>query len=274
MLFHPDFDEQSVLMMNIPECTALRLELLDRSGHRSKWECPRRTADGLYETDLRRFAGAAHIAGECRLIAVAVGPNDALARFMVAQIRPAGTCLDIRIEDGALVFHGLRIVDNLAAYIWWETAPWIAARELPVMDIRTPLPREFIKAGNLYVQLHIADMWVHHEPPTWPDESAFKVEQPGWRHDRNNGRERLSKYLALGGHAPTSEKTMPEIWTVLARVLDASEDVRAAQMRRDLLHVVSENPRTALETLGNSTIPISDLPSLIIHAELARRAFS
>lgn len=272
LLFHPELDEQSVLMVDIPGCTALRLELVTESGSRVKWDCPRRSIDSIYQSDLRRFADAARSTGVCDLTAVAVGADCRLARFVVAKIRPAGTCTSVRIDEGELVFDELRIVDGLAAYIWWATAPWATPCEIPVSATRVHMPRELAKAGDLYVQLYVEDMWVRQDPPTAPGETAFKVKQSGWRRDRNNGRERLSKFLAQGGRAPTSEKTMPEIWTVLAR-LDTSVDVHAAQMQRDLLHVVSENPRIAMATLGNSTIPALEIPSHVIHTELARKSF-
>lgn len=217
VLFHADLDDQSVLVLNVPGCVALRLDLIDKAGASIKWNCPRKTVDGHFEADLRVFTNSARVAGDCVLAAVAVAEDQRIARFTVAQIRPIGSCQEVRVEDGQLVFDGLRIVDDLAAYIWWSTAPWAGAREVAVTDTRIPLPREFSGAGNLYVQLHISDPWVLDEPPEWPDGPVFEVEQPGYRRDRNKNRERLSKYLVQGGRPPTSVQIMPEIWTVLAR---------------------------------------------------------
>jgi len=274
VLLQQDLDETPDLVLSVPGCNALRLELVDVGGRRLKWTCPKNTPDGHFTTDLRAFADVARVARECRLTAVAVSEEQELARFQIALVRPAGTCHEVRLDDGYLVFEGLRIVDNLSAYIWWISAPWATPLEISVTETRMALPKECIKAGDLYVQLFVADPWAHCEAPAWPNGTAFRVEQPGYRRDRHNGRERLSKYLVNGGHAPTSEATMPEIWAVLARTLDDDvENVRAAQMRRDLLHVVSANPRTALETLGNSTILVTQLPSLVVWTELASKSF-
>ncbi|MFZ2528254.1 MAG: hypothetical protein WAX14_11460 [Rhodococcus sp. (in: high G+C Gram-positive bacteria)] len=274
VLLQQDLDETPDLVLSVPGCDALRLDLVDGGGRRLKWTCPRKTQDGHFATDLRAFADVARVARECRLTAVAVSEEQQLARFQIALIRPAGTCHEVRLEDGYLIFEGLRIVDNLSAHIWWISAPWARPLEISVTETKMALPKECIKAGDLYVQLFVADPWVHYEAPAWPDGTAFRVAQPGYRRDRHNGRERLSKYLVNGGHAPTSEATMPEIWAVLARTFDDDvENVRTAQMRRDLLHVVSDNPRTALETLGNSTIPVAQLPALVVWTELASKSF-
>ncbi|MFZ3391682.1 hypothetical protein TVH25_00270 [Rhodococcus sp. 7Tela_A2] len=274
MLFHADLDEQSLLVLSVPGCSALRLELVGRDSTALKWYCPRRTGDGHFEADLRVFTDVARRAGDCVLTAVAVSEDQKIVRFTAAQIRPVGSCREIRIEDESMVFDGLRVVDNLVANVWWSTAPWAGAREIPVTDVVVPLPKDLIAAGKLLVQLRVSDPWVLDEPPQWPDNRVFEIDQAGYRRDRNKNRERLSKYLAQGGgHPPRSPQVMPEIWTVLARTLHDPGDVLQGQMRRELLRVVSENPRTALESLGNSTIPTSRLPSLVVHTELARQNY-
>lgn len=274
VLFHADLDEQSLLALKVPGCTALRLELRDGGGDRLKWICPRRTADGHFEADLRVFTDAARKTGDCTLTAVAVSEDQRVARLSVAQIRPVGSCREVRVENDQMVFEGLRVVDNLVADVWWATAPWAGARETPVTDTRVPLPKELAAAGDLYVQLRVSDPWVHTESAVWPDGPVFEVEQAGYKRDRNKNRERLSRYLAEGGHPPRSPQVMPEIWTVLARTLNDPRDVLQSQRRRELLRVVSENPRSALESLGNSTIPASQLPALVIRTELARQSYS
>ncbi|MEE2032316.1 hypothetical protein Q8814_09385 [Rhodococcus sp. CC-R104] len=273
VLFHADLDEQSLLALKVPGCTALRLELRDQDGVSLKWNCPRRTTDGHFEADLRVFTDAARKVGDCVLAAVAVSEDQRIARFTVAQIRPIGSCREIRIEDGHMVFDGLRVVDNLVANVWWSTAPWAGPRETSVDDVRIRLPKELAESGKLYVQLRVSDPWVCDDAPEWPDGPVFEVEQRGYKRDRNKNRERLSKYLAQGGHPPRNPQVMPEIWAVLARTLNDPEDVLQGQMRRELLRVVSDNPRTALESLGNSTIPTYRLPSLVVRTELARQSY-
>ncbi|MCK0093733.1 hypothetical protein MWU77_23465 [Rhodococcus sp. F64268] len=272
VLLHDDL-ETSLLVLSIPGCTSVRLEVRDRDGNRLKWYCPKRRVDDQFAVDLRVFYDVVHGLDQCELTALAVSEDERIARFAVATIRPVGTCEGIWVEDGHMVFDGLRIVDDLAASVWWTTAPWAGGIEMAVTENRMPLPKELKRAGDLLVKLHVADPWVRYDPPIWPDNSAFVVEQPGYKKDRNNGRERLSKYLAEGGTAPTSEKTMPEIWSVLARVLDDVGDVHSSQTRRELLRVVSENPRKALETLGNSTVPASGIPALIVETEIVRQSF-
>ena len=273
VLLHEDLTN-SMVVMRIPGCDSLRLELRDSNGDRVKWYCANKRIDDQFEADLRVFVDAVRGSVECELIALAVSREGRIERFAVAKIRPVGTCEGVRIEDSCLVFDGLRVVDDLSASVWWATAPWAPGIELAVKDNQVALPRALRRAGKLLVQLHVTDPWVRFDTPVWPEGAVFAVEQPGYRKDHNNGRERLSKYLAEGGHAPTSEKTMPEIWAVLARTLDDVGDVHASQTRRELLRVVSENPRTALETLGNSTIPASQIPTLVVETEIARESFS
>jgi len=272
VLLHADL-ETSKLVLSVPGCTTLRVDAVDRDGTSLKWYIAKRRDVDQFEVDLRVFYDVLREAGDGELNAVALSADNTLERFTVATIRPVGTCESIRIDDGHMVFDGLRVVDDLVADVWWTTAPWAGSIELPVTDNRVRLPKALKDAGDLLVTLRVADPWVRHDVPVWPDGSAVEVIQNGYRKDRNKGRERLSRYLVDGGRAPSSEKTMPEIWAVLARTLDDMGDVHSSQTRRELLRVVSRNPRAALETLGNSTIPLLQLPSLAVETEIVRQSF-
>ncbi len=229
----------------------------------------RRRHSDIHEVATQQFADTvrAHPNGRVRAsLATADGPIE----VTVLAAEPRQLARSVGLDGDKLVFDGLAKVPDLSAHVWNNTAPWLAPEILPVADSVVRLPTHLIDTGELGLQLFVDDPWMVIEPPTTPGESAFRVEQLGWREDCDDAQRRLSKYLAGVGKVPQDVGVRPEVWTALARLHADGKKDRFA----DLITVLDADPRRALECLGDSTIPVGDKLSMFIRSEIVNRDFT
>lgn len=266
-------DEVPSLMLNLPGCTAVRVEL-QADSQSVKWYVPKLNSEGVCTVDLRVFTDAARRVPWSQLTAVLVNAKGQIQRFVIAEIGdPPAEDSSVSIDGKFLAFVGLRRQDGHAAHLWWETAPWQPPKVVLIDSDRIELPRAFVKAGPILVETFVRDAWAVESTPEAPGSRAVVVEQSGWRRDHNKGRERLSRYLVEGGRPPAGASTFPDIWSILTRQADHLDNVRDSQMYRELVRVLLASPRLALEALPSGDVLRGDVVASLIRTELVRRQF-
>ena len=174
------------------------------------------------------------------------------------------------MRDNVLEFADIAALDDLAVYVWSTTAPWRAPEVLTVVDGSATIPEHLVDGGELQCQLFVDDPWVFVDPPTAPGPTVFRVEQLGWREDSTHAQVKLSRYLAGAGRAPIDVGAIPEVWAALAR-LHADGNVERFS---GLIALFADEPRKALECLGDSMIPAGDKMAMLIRSELVNRDYS
>lgn len=229
---------------------------------------PRRRHGEIHESRTQQFADTvrAHPAG--RVVATlhtAAGP----ARVTVLSAQPRRLASGVKLILGTLIFDDAAGVEDLAVYVWNDTAPWRPAEVLSIRDGEASLPEYFIGRGDLSCQLFVDDPWVFIEPPDRAPADAFCIEQAGWCADGTPQQEKLSRYLATLDRPPVEVGAIPEVWIALAR-LHADGD---RQRFTGLIQLLDREPRKALECLGDSTMPASDKMAMLIRSELVNRNF-
>ena len=229
---------------------------------------PRRRHGDIHESRTQQFADTvrAHPAGSIvATLHTAAGP----VRVTVLSAQPRRLASAVRLVSGALEFDDAAKVGDLAVYVWSDTAPWRPAEVLPIRDGRAVLPEHLVNGGDLRCQLFVDDPWVFIEAPDRPPADAFCIEQAGWRADGTQHEEKLSRYLGTQEPPPVDVGAIPEVWISLAR-LHADG---ARERFTGLIQLLDREPRTALECLGDSTMPASDKMAMLIRSELVNQNF-
>lgn len=230
---------------------------------------PRRRQDDVYESVLQKFTDS--VAGQQtgRFIAT-LQSEGARHDVPILAVRPQDLASSVELHSGALHFMDLADVAELAAYVWCTSAPWRAPVAVHLDGNVAQLSNDLVNAGELRCQLFVDDPWVLLDPPATPAEDAFIVRQPGWYDRGTNVQQRLSQYLAGQGPVPLNAGAVPEVWSAIAWLNNDGDDVRVSQLAK----LLAVDPRTALNCLGNSTIPLQDKMAMLVRSELVNRSFA
>lgn len=269
-----ELDEDRIVAVHAPGVAASVFQLETHDGRLLKDVTPDAPHYDYFQVSSRVFVDAARAAGRCRIVALVDDEQGRTTRIVLSHVRPAALCAGIRIDGGDLVLEDAADEEDLAVYVWARTAPWRPVQTLAVSDSRASLPERYVGAGPLLVQVFVDDPWVTITPPSWPDESAFDVAQPGWMPDESRERDNLARFLAGEGPAPSGAVSMPEVWSALALLPQDAHDVPTQRTRSALSRILKENPRAALEALGNSTIPLAEMMSLYIRTGLVFKSYT
>jgi hypothetical protein len=230
---------------------------------------PRRRQGEVFEARIQQFADTVRIHPSGRIVATLRTDNGPL-EVGVLSAQPRRLASEVHLRDDALQFADVADVDDLAAYVWSTTAPWCTAEVLPVVGGVATLPEHLVDGGELQCQLFVDDPWLFVDPPSTPGNTALRVDQLGWREDGTSAQVKLSRYLAGVGRAPVGVGAIPEVWAALARLYADGKLERFS----DLIALLADEPRKALECLGDSTIPAGDKMAMLVRSELVNRDFS
>ncbi|MGE2718451.1 hypothetical protein [Mycolicibacterium celeriflavum] len=268
-----DLAQDRYVAVRLPQGMDAYFTFVDGAGETIHVEQARRKPGGVFETATARFADSARRAEIGKVVANVVGQVGS-REVAVLAVRPPQVCSGVRLENGSLVFNGLIDSADLAVHVWCTTAPWLPARSLPLDSDTLELPADLVNAGELRCQVFVDDPWVLVEPPQRPDDTAFRVAQPGWVVSDDTARTKLSQFLAGEGPAPEAAGAMPEVWSALTMIGLDSSDTAASRTRSALIRMLSQEPRRALEGLGNSTIALRDKMGMLVGSELVNRSFA
>ena len=229
---------------------------------------PRRRHGDIHESRTQQFADTvrAHPAGR---IVVTLHSADGPVRVTVLSAQPRRLATGVNLVLGTLEFDDAAGVEDLAVYIWNNTAPWRPAEVLPVREGKVVLPEHLIGRGDLRCQLFVDDPWVFIEPPAGPPKDAFYIEQVGWCDEGTPQQQEISRYLATRDPAPVDVGAIPEVWMALARLHADGQRERFT----GLIQLLDREPRKALECLGDSTMLASDKMAMLVRSELVNRKF-
>lgn len=227
----------------------------------------------VFECDTRRFADTARIHNDGRVVAT-WRTESGTANVTVVAVHPQRLATGAQLQDGFLRFDDLLEVDDLATYVWAATAPWQSAEVLALSDGRAKLPAALKKAGELRCQLFVDDPWLSPDPPAKPTEDAFRISQPGWYRGGSDAQAKLSRFIAGEGPRPAGIGAAPEIWAALTWLHFDRDNDHALSTSAALIKLLAEEPRKALEGLGNSTIALSDKIAVLIRSELVNRSYT
>ncbi|WP_232007750.1 hypothetical protein, partial [Mycobacterium gordonae] len=230
---------------------------------------PRRRQGDVFESRTQQFADTVRRQPNGRIVASLITETGQV-EVTVLLAQPQRLASDVHLVDGVLVFDGLATVDDLAVYVWSGTAPWRRAEIIPVVAGTATLPSHLVEAGELLCRLFIDDPWISVTPPLTPSEDAFRVEQLGWREDGTSAQVKLSRYLVGRRSAPIEVGAIPEVWAALAKLHSDSNRERFA----GLIPLLADDPREALECLGDSTIPAGEKMAMLIRSELVNQDYS
>jgi len=230
---------------------------------------PRVRQSDVYETGTQQFADTVRRHPSGRLQAV-ITTAEGVVEVPVLQAQPRLLSTGVGLQAGVLEFADPAAVENLAVHVWSTTAPWEPPETLPVVDGRAQLPDHLVDAGELRCQLFVDDPWVTLEAPPMPPETVFRIEQPGWRRDGTDAQVELSRFLAATQPTIVHVGVIPEIWAALAMLDSDGKSKRFPP----LIAILVREPRRALETLGDSTIPAGDKMAMLIRSELVNQNFS
>lgn len=210
---------------------------------------PRRRQRDVFESRTQQFADTVRRHPNGRMVAILASDSGTVeVATLLAQRRRLAS--GVRLRESELEFQDVAAVDDLAVYVWSGTAPWRRAEVLPVHSGAAALPEHLIDAGELWCQLFIDDPWVSFSPPATPDVGDFRLDQVGWREDGTAAQAKLACYLAGRRSAPSEVGAIPEVWAALAKLHSDGNTARFA----GLLALLADDPRRALECLGDSTI--------------------
>lgn len=230
---------------------------------------PRERQGDVFESRLQQFADTVRRQPNGRIVAsLNTSAGSLEVNVLLAEHRRLAS--DVCISDGVIQFDGLAAVEDLAAFVWSGTAPWRRPEILPISDGVAKLPEYLVDGGELWCQLFIDDPWVSIDPPPTPERTAFRISQIGWREDGTSAQVKLSRYLVGRRSAPVEIGAIPEVWAALAKLHSDSNFERF----NGLLELLADDPRHALECLGDSTIPVSDKMAMLIRSELVNHNYS
>lgn len=230
---------------------------------------PRQRQSDVFEVRTQQFADTVRNHPTGRVVAV-IHTEAGPVEVTVLLVQPRLLASGVKLVDDILKFTDLGEVSGLAAYIWNNTAPWRPAEIVPVADGRASLPESLIDRGDLRCQLFVDDPWVFIDPPAVPSAAAFRIEQLGWCEEGSPAQVKLSRYIGTRCKPPLDVGARPEVWTALARLHADGKSERFA----GLIGLLADDPRRALECLGDSTIPSSDKMSMLIRSELVNHSYS
>ncbi|MGV0627790.1 hypothetical protein [Mycolicibacter minnesotensis] len=270
--YTPDeLGEPRFVAIRAPGVASVQFLFLNSVGESIQTETqPRCKAGDVYEVSTRRFVDAARNGGSGRIIARIINDEGKQVDVTVVAVRPPTFCSGAHLVAGDLIFHDLHAGEDLAVNVWCSTAPWLEPWAIPLPNDRAGLPAELVGVGPLVCEVFIDDPWVAVEPPRWPGPSAIRVGQPGWVAAGSSAK--LSRFLAGAGPAPETVSSMPEVWSALC--FPPADDVSSQRIHSALTGILRSEPRTALEALGNSTIPLEDKMALLIRTELVNCSFA
>ena len=230
---------------------------------------PRRRQGDVFESRIQQFADTVRRHPNGRIVAT-LHTHAEPVQVTVLLAQPRLLASGVRLRDTLLEFDDVAAVDGLALYVWSGTAPWRRAEVLPVIDGIVNLPTHLVDGGELSCQLFIDDPWVMLSPPSTPGKDAFRVGQLGWREDGTSAQVKLSRYLVGRRSAPIDVGAVPEVWAALAKLYFDGNSERFA----GLLALLADDPRKALECLGDSTIAVGDKMAMLIRSELVNHNYS
>ncbi|WP_255495490.1 hypothetical protein [Nocardia sp. GTS18] len=266
-----DLTEHLIVAVRVPGDVLVDIALSDSAGRIRQTEIPQLNRDNLFQISSRAFADTARSLRTATLLARIDTPDGGTTQITVARVQPRLLCSGIRLDGTVLVFDGTDS-DDLAAFVWPETAPWRPPTQIEIVEGKAPLPSEFVDAGPLTVQVFVDDPWAVITAPVRPDDTAYRVVQHGWLQDSDPVRTDLAKFLAGAGDPPTTGTALTEVWTAYAsRYADSS---LSPFVRSGLLRVLGVDPRTSLEALERSALPQAQLPALLIRTGLVDKDFS
>lgn len=229
---------------------------------------PRRRQGDVFECRTQKFADTVRHHPSGRMVATLYTEQGPVA-VPVLSAKPRLLASGVSLLDDHLVFSDVAAVDDLAAYVWRATAPWSAAEVVRVVDGRASLPEQFLDHGDLRCQLFVDDPWIFLDPPAVPPPTAFTVEQLGWCDHGTPAQVQLARYVGTQCKPPLDVGARPEVWAALARLHADNKRERFA----GLIELLTDDPRRALECLGDSTIPAGDKMSMLIRSELVNHNF-
>lgn len=230
---------------------------------------PRKRVGDVFESRIQQFADTVRHHPTGRIVAT-LGTHEGPIQVTLLSARPRKLASGVTLRDDVLQFNDVADVDDLAVYVWSSTAPWRAAEVLPVVGGVATLPDHLVDSGELRCQLFIDDPWVFIDPPAMPGDAAFRVEQLGWREDGTSAQVKLSRYLGGPRRAPVEIGAVPEVWAALAKLHADGNAERFA----GLIPLLADDPRKALECLGDSTIPAGQKMAMLIRSELVNHSYS
>jgi hypothetical protein len=230
---------------------------------------PKRRQDDVYEVALQKFADSVGSQPSGRFVAT-LQCHGARHEVPVLAVRPQELATAVELRGDALYFVDVADVADLAAYVWCSSAPWRSSTVVHLKGNVAQLPSDLLEAGELRCQLFVDDPWVLLDPPSKPADDAFAVQQSGWYSHGTGAQTKLSQYLAGRGPVPLGAGTVPEVWAAIAWLNNDRDDVRVSQLAK----LLADNPREALNCLGNSTIPLQDKMAMLVRTELVNRSFA
>lgn len=265
-----DFSENRFAAIRAPHVEDVTFAYVSELGDLLQTDpSPRVRQSDVYETRTQQYADTVRRYPSGRLQAI-ITTEEGVVEVPVLQAQPRLLAAGVELHEGVITFDDVAPVDNLAVHIWSATAPWAPPETLAVVGGQALLPDHLVDAGELRCQLFVDDPWVMLEPPPVPPDTAFRIEQSGWRRDGTAEQVELSRYLAAAQRKPVGVGVIPEIWAALARLHADGQPERFAP----LIEILVDNPRRALETLGDSTIPAGDKMAMLIRSELVNHNFS
>ncbi|MGW5454748.1 hypothetical protein [Nocardia sp. NPDC003979] len=266
-----DLTEHLIVAVRVPGDVEVDIALSDSVGRIRQTEEPQVNRDNLFQVSSRTFADTARSLRTATLLARIDTPDGRTTQVTVARVQPRLLCSGIRLDGGVLVFEGTDS-DDLAAFVWPETAPWRPPTQVEIVEGKARLPVEFVDAGPLTVQVFVDDPWAVITAPSRPDDTAYHVPQHGWLQDSDPARTELAKFLAGAGDPPVSGSALAEVWSAYANCY--SDSSLSPLVRGGLLRVLGADPRSSLEALERSALPQAQLPALLIRTGLVDKDFS
>lgn len=251
------------------------------------------TVDGItWSADMKPAAPSLSVLsrGSCELEFVDPAARKRVSVRLVRVEPSAAIEAELNGRDLVLNCDEPSRLSGMAAWVWPTTAPWEAARALPIRiesgQPRTQLPEELVEAGPLSVQLFHTDRFNLLRPASAPGDRAFQLRQPGYfgrspeltqeQNRQEPGAEvapgvewkepwrRLSAFLAGESEkAPSDQSVLSTLWDVQAGWLSGRFDV-VDKLRAAL----SANPRESIHAMSRSLVPAADRPAQFIASGL------
>lgn len=269
------FSADKLLALRVPAAEAeVWIELRDGLGVvQQVGDTTYRAQADSFEVSTVRFRDTLAKIGVATVVAGIDCPGQATLAVPLVHIRPARLCAGMDLVDGRINFNGLAALAGVTAQIWSHAAPWRFPIAQPVIDQSVSLPDELQHAGPIAVRLVVEDPWSPADVPRWPTTDCTRLGQSGWVKDSNPAITALSRYLAGSGKLPDFCRASPEVWTALAATEDRSDDWHAAVVQSGLSKLLAADPRTSLESLAHSMIPVGWQPELIVRSGLVFEQF-